>query len=41
MTKWRIALIAVAALVTVLGVSVYLSYQRDIQLAYARLATGS
>lgn len=41
MTKWRIALIAVAALVVVLGVSVYLSYQRDIQLAYARLATGS
>lgn len=41
MTKRRMALIGVAALVVALGVSVYLSYQRDIQLAYARLATGS
>ncbi len=41
MTKRRMAWVTAATLVAVLGAFVYISYQHDIQLAHARIATGS
>lgn len=41
MTKRRMALVTAGALVAALGAFVYFNYQRDIQLAHERVATGS
>lgn len=41
MTKRRMAWLTAATLVAMLGAFVYFSYQRDIRLAHARIATGS